>query len=252
MLKTTLKRMVVLTVGLLVLLVAQAGFTENGTPPPASNTISAGEASVFKTQKERQSYAIGADMERNFKRQGFDLDIDMVLRGMKDAQAGDKLVLTETELLETLNVFASDLRRRQAKDKLIAAQDNKKEAEAFLTDNETKEGVVVLPSGLQYKILKAGNGRKPTAQDTVEVHYKGSLINGTLFLNTYDTGQPATIKVSDPQVIAGVREALKLMPVGSTWRLFIPSKLAYLNMGRPPYIGPNATLIYEVELLAIK
>ena len=170
----------------------------------------------------------------------------------KDVVSGSKLLMTDDDITSALVEFRGQVLAKAQGERLIAGLDNKKEGDEFLAVNKTKEGIMVLPSGLQYKILKAGNGRKPTAQDTVEVHYKGSLINGTLFLNTYDTGQPARIKVSDPQVIAGLREALKLMPVGSTWRLFIPSKLAYLNMGRPPYIGPNATLVYEVELLAIK
>jgi FKBP-type peptidyl-prolyl cis-trans isomerase len=251
MLKITLKAMARLAVGLLI---AQAGFAADITITPyrPTDTVSTQGTSELKTQKEMTSYSLGVETARGYKRLGMDVDIDLIIRGMKDVVSGSKLLMTDDDITSALVEFRGQVLAKAQGERLIAGLDNKKEGDEFLAVNKTKEGIMVQPSGLQYKILKAGNGRKPTAQDTVEVHYKGSLINGTLFLNTYDTGQPATIKVSDPQVIAGVREALKLMPVGSTWRLFIPSKLAYLNMGRPPHIGPNATLIYEVELLAIK
>jgi FKBP-type peptidyl-prolyl cis-trans isomerase FklB len=251
MLKITLKCIVGLAVGL-VLLGAQIAFTGEASPPRASSRASPGEAPILKTQKDRQSYAVGVDLERNFKRQGFDLDLDIVIRGMKDAQAGDKFLLTEAELLETLNVFASDLRRKKAVDRLMAAQDNKKEGEAFLAENKTKEGVVTLPSGLQHRILKAGEGKKPMEADTVVINYRGTLVNGTQFESTDDAGHPAKIKISDPQIIPGLREALKLMPVGSKWQLFIPSQLAYGQRGSGQIIGPYATLVFEIELDSIK
>jgi FKBP-type peptidyl-prolyl cis-trans isomerase FklB len=131
-----------------------------------------------------------------------------------------------------------------------AAEDNRKAGESFLAENKKKEGVVTLPSGLQYKVLKAGDGKKPTDADTVECHYRGTLINGTEFDSSYLTGQPATFKIAG--VIPGWREALKLMPVGSKWQLFVPSQLAYGARGKGGSIGPNAALIFEVELLAIK
>jgi FKBP-type peptidyl-prolyl cis-trans isomerase FklB len=131
----------------------------------------------------------------------------------------------------------------------MAAADNKKEGDAFLAENMKKEGVMALPSGLQYKILKAGSGKMPTDADTVECNYRGTFINGTEFDSSYRTGKPATLKVKG--VIPGWQEALKLMPVGSKWQLFIPPQLAYGERGSGP-IGPNATLIFDLELLAIK
>jgi FKBP-type peptidyl-prolyl cis-trans isomerase FklB len=128
--------------------------------------------------------------------------------------------------------------------------ESKKEGDAFLAENKQKEGVVTLPSGLQYKIIKAGEGKKPKQEDTVVCHYRGTLINGTEFDGTHGPGEPATFKVTG--VVPGWREALKLMPVGSKWQLFIPPVLAYGERGAGATIGPNATLIYEVELLAIK
>lgn len=207
---------------------------------------------VLKTQKEMESYAMGVEVARNFKRQGIEVDLDLVMRGMKDAMTGDKLLLSDRDLMTTMNIFASELRKKQGKARLTAALDNHKEGEAFLAENKTKEGVVTLPSGLQYKILKAGGGKKPTEADTVECQYRGTLIDGTEFDSTNRAGQPAAFKLSDTNFIPGLREALKLMPVGSKWQLFIPHQLAYGQRGSGRVIGPNATLIFEVELVAIK
>jgi FKBP-type peptidyl-prolyl cis-trans isomerase len=146
--------------------------------------------------------------------------------------------------------FQSDLMKKQSQGKQTAAEENKKTGEAFLAENKKKDGVVALPSGLQYKILKAGKGKKPTDGDKVECHYRGTLIDGTEFDSSYRRGEPATFPVNG--VIAGWTEALKLMPVGSKWQLFVPSQLAYKEHGAGADIGPNATLIFEVELLGIK
>ena len=210
------------------------------------------EAPALKTLQDKESYAMGVEMLRNLKRQGFDFDLDMVIRGMKDAAAGGKLAMNPEEMLESLNLSASEARVRRTSDLLIAGQDNKKAEEQFIAENKTKPGVVTLPSGLEYKIIKQGNGKKPTADDTVEVNYRGTLVDGTQFENTYDAGQPATISLSAQHVIAGLREALQLMPVGSKWQLFIPSRLAYGQRPAGKVIGPYSMLIYELELLAIK
>ncbi len=233
------------------LLAAQAGFTEEVAPVPPSDTAASGETPVLTTKKDMNSYSLGVETVKNYKRLGMDIDIDLVIRGMKDADAGRKLLLADEDIASIMIEFRGEMIAKQRGGRMIAGLDNRKEGQEFLASNKTKEGVVTLPSGLQYKILKAGEGKKPTASDTVEVYYRGTLINGTEFENNFNTGQPATIKVSDYRVIAGLREAFKLMPVGSKWQLFIPSKLAYLATGRG-IIGPNATLIYEVELVAIK
>lgn len=214
--------------------------------------VFAQETPVLKTEKDKQSYAIGVEVTRNFKRQGFDLDLDLVIRGMKDAQTSNKLLLTNEEIVETLNRFGVEARQKKAGDRLAAGQENKKAGEEFLATNKNREGVVSLPSGLQYKVINEGSGKKPTRDDTVEVQYRGALVNGAQFESTYAAGQPATIKFSDPGVIAGLKEALQLMPVGSKWQVFIPSQLAYGQQGSGRVIGPYSTLIYEIELLAIK
>ena len=213
--------------------------------------VSAQETQVLKTEKEKVSYGIGVDVARNFKRLGIDLDVNVLLKAMRDEFSGEKLLMTEEDLRATMNSFQGELRQKQAQAVRSAAEDNKKAGDVFLAENKTKEGVVTLPSGLQYKILKAGDGKKPAETDTVEVNYRGTLINGTEFDSSYSRGQPATFKVKGG-VIPGWTEALKLMPVGSKWQLFIPPQLAYGERGAGRDIGPNATLIFEVELLAIK
>jgi FKBP-type peptidyl-prolyl cis-trans isomerase len=211
--------------------------------------VSAEETQVLKTEKDQLSYSLGADMGRNLQRQGIEVDLDLVIRGLKDGLAREKLLIPEKDVRKILIALQAEVRRKQVQARRIAAEDNKKEGEAFLAENKTKDGVVTLPSGLQYKILKAGDGKKPAETDTVEVNYRGTLLDGTEFDSSYENKKPATLKVNG--VIRGWSDALKLMPVGSKWRLFIPPQLAYGARGSG-LIGPNATLIFEVELLAIK
>lgn len=211
---------------------------------------SAEESQLLKTEKEKVSYGIGVDVGKNFKKLGIDIDMDTLLNGLKDGYSGNKLMMDDKDLRETMNAYQSNLIKKQAQSRIAAAEKNKKAGETFLSDNKNKEGVVTLPSGLQYKIVKAGDGKKPTSSDTVECNYRGTLINGTEFDSSYNRGQSATFKVNG--VIPGWTEALQLMPVGSKWNLFVPSQLAYGERGAGRDIGPNETLIFEVELIAIK
>lgn len=208
------------------------------------------ETPALKTQKDKVSYGIGVDMGKSFKQQGIDVDVDVMVRGMKDAFAGGKLQMTDQELFATMSAYQTELKQKHAAANKIAMEENKKVGDAFLAANRTKEGVMTLPSGLQYKVIKEGQGKKPTDADTVECHYRGTLVNGTEFDSSYRRGEPIAFKVSS--VIAGWKEALKLMPVGSKWQLFVPPHLAYGVRGAGMTIGPNATLIFEVELLAVK
>lgn len=216
----------------------------------AATPTRAQEVQALTTQKQKLSYAIGVDAARNFKRMGIDIDLEVLIRALRDTQSESKLLMSDDEMRAALTAYQKEMQQKQAQEAKVTAEKNKKEGDAFLAENKTKEGVVTLASGLQYKILKTGEGKKPTDEDTVEVNYKGTLISGTEFDSSYKRGQPASFPVK--AIISGWREALKLMPVGSKWQLFIPPELAYGTRGTGREIGPNATLIFEVELLAIK
>jgi FKBP-type peptidyl-prolyl cis-trans isomerase len=211
---------------------------------------SAAETTALKTHKEKVSYGLGVDVARSFLRLGIEFDADLLVKGIRDEVARGNLLMTENELRETLSTFHDEQARKREQVMNRVAEENKRMGEEFLAENKTQEGVVTLPDGLQYKILKAGSGRKPTDVDTVECQFRVALVNGTEIASSYRTGEPATMKVSG--LIAGLTEALKLMPVGSKWELFIPSPLAYGEKGTSSGIGPNSAVVFEVELLTIK
>jgi FKBP-type peptidyl-prolyl cis-trans isomerase len=206
--------------------------------------------SALLTAKDRRSYALGMDLARQFRNNLVEIDPDVLSKGLKDALSGGKTLLTEEEERAAVAELQADMKRRIVEAKRMGAEDNKKAGEAFLAENKKKEGVVTLHSGLQYKILKAGVGKKPTIDDTVVCQYRGTLVNGVQFDSSYDRGQPATFPVKG--VIKGWTEALQLMPAGSTWQLVIPPELAYGEQGSGQMIGPDATLIFEVELISIQ
>jgi len=205
---------------------------------------------VLKTDKDKVSYALGMNLGTNLHRDSIDIDTAVFLRALKDTLAGGKTLLTESETRAALMQLQTAVRAKQMEKMKLAGEANKKEGESFLAANKTKEGVVTLPSGLEYKILAEGTGPKPAATDTVVCNYRGTLVNGTEFDSSYKRGQPATFPVSG--VIKGWTEALQLMPVGSKWQLFLPAELAYGERGPSPEIGPNSTLVFEVELLSIR
>ncbi len=205
---------------------------------------------VLKTDKDKVSYALGMNLGTNLHRDSIDIDTAVFLRALKDTLAGGKTLLTESETRAALMQLQTAVRAKQMEKMKLAGEANKKEGESFLAANKTKEGVVTLPSGLEYKILAEGTGPKPAATDTVVCNYRGTLVNGTEFDSSYKRGQPATFPVSG--VIKGWTEALQLMPVGSKWQLFLPAELAYGERGPSPEIGPNSTLVFEVELLSIQ
>ena len=208
------------------------------------------EAATFSTQKDKVSYGIGMNIGNNLKRDGIDVDGALLLKGLRDGISGGKALLSEDEYRATMTALQKDLMEKQAEAAKKIAGKNKEEGEAFLAGNKKKEGVVTLPSGLQYKVVKAGDGKSPTAKDTVETHYRGTLIAGTEFDSSYKRGQTATFPVGG--VIPGWTEALQKMKVGDKWQLFVPSNLAYGERGAGAQIGPNAALIFEVELISIK
>ncbi len=224
-----------------------------GQTPAAKRPATAAKTAApltLKTSKDKFSYALGMKMGANLHKQSVPVDANILARGLKDGLAGAKTLLTDEEAQAAIVEVQTDLRKKQQEKMQVDGAANKKEGESFLAANKGKEGVVTLPSGLQYKILKEGTGPKPTATDSVVCNYRGTLINGTEFDSSYKRGQPATFPVTG--VIKGWTEALQLMPVGSKWQLFIPSDLAYGERGPAPEIGSNATLIFEVELLSIE
>jgi FKBP-type peptidyl-prolyl cis-trans isomerase FklB len=205
--------------------------------------------SPFKSDKDKTSYAMGASVGRNFKKQGFEINQAIFDKGLKDALAGDKLELSEQEFKSVVNNVQSEIRRKMVANRREATIENKKKGDEFLAENKKKEGIVTLPSGLQYKIIKAGNGKLAQDINLLVVNYHGTLLDGTEF-DASEPGKPVNLKMA--QLIPGWREAMKLMPVGSKWKLFIPPQLAYAERGVGNDIGPNETLLFEVELVDLK
>jgi FKBP-type peptidyl-prolyl cis-trans isomerase FklB len=208
--------------------------------------LNAQQTPTLKSQKEKVSYMTGVDIGRNLRMQSADIDPDILARGIKDAFTGGKLLLTEQEILETMTIFQKEMLAKQQ----ALTSKNKKDAEAFLAVDKKKEGIVTLPSGLQYKVIKPGSGRKPKPTDKVSVHYRATLIDGKEFSNSYLRGQPEILTVNE--VVAGLAEALTLMQEGAKWLLYIPPNLGYGDLGEGSVIGPNASLIFDVELISIQ
>src|SRR2546426_10793452 len=203
------------------------------------------KSSPFKDQKDKVSYSLGLNIGFNLGRQNVPINPDALVAGIKDAIAG-KPQLTPDQIKETMTAFEKDMEQKQK----AAADKNASEGTKFLEENKKKEGVKTAASGLQYKVLKEGNGAQPKASDTVTVNYRGTLINGTEFDSSYKRGQPATFPVNG--VIKGWTEALQLLKVGSKYQLFIPSDLAYGERSVSPDLAANSTLIFEVELMDAK
>lgn len=206
-------------------------------------------AGAPKTEKEKLSYCLGANLAKNLQGEDLDLDYDAVVRGLKDGITG-KLLLTNEEIQSVITAFYNTQIKKRQEAERVQGEKNKVDGAAFLEANKKKDGVVTLPSGLQYKVLTAGTGPKPTATDRVKTQYRGTLIDGTEFDSSYKRGQPAVFPVNG--VIKGWTEALQLMPVGSKWQLFVPAELAYGARAVGNVIAPNATLIFEVELVDIE
>lgn len=207
-------------------------------------TSAAQEKVTLKDTLDKVSYSIGVNIGTTLKQQGLDLKPEILAAGIRDVLSNSKTQLTEDEMRETLMTFQRDMAAKQAEQ----GDKNKKAGETFLLENKKKQGIVTLPSGLQYKIVREGKGQKPKATDVVKTHYRGTLIDGTQFDSSTD-GDPVSFPLNE--VIRGWTEALQLMPVGSKWQLFIPSELAYGPRGQGP-IPPNSTLVFEIELLGIE
>jgi FKBP-type peptidyl-prolyl cis-trans isomerase FklB len=217
---------------------------------PGAASQAPGAAPAFKTQKDKVSYAIGMEMGKGVKAQGIDVDPGILAQGLKDGMSGAKPQMSEDELKQVITGLQQEMRQKQMQMQEAAAAGNKTKGDAFLAENSKKDGVVALPDGLQYKILTAGEGKKPAETDTVMCNYKGTFLDGTEFDSSTQAGKPVPFEVKN--VIPGFKEVLQLMPVGSKWQVFIPSSLAYGERGAGNVIGPNATLIFEIELVSIQ
>jgi FKBP-type peptidyl-prolyl cis-trans isomerase FklB len=222
--------------------------TTTGTATKAHTATAAKAPLKLTTPKDKVSYAIGMSIGKKLHEDDLDIDQAILIRAIKDSLAGGKTVMTDDEVRATLTDFAQQMRKKQMEKEQAEAVKNKTEGDAYRAANKAKDGVVTLPSGLQYKVLTAGTGPKPTATDSVMCNYKGTFIDGKEFDSSYKRGEPATFPVTG--VIKGWTEALQLMPVGSKWQLVIPPDLAYGDKGRPS-IPPNSTLVFEVELMKI-
>jgi FKBP-type peptidyl-prolyl cis-trans isomerase FklB len=251
--------MTVLALGLLACSVRaqQAPAKAPAAPPakaPAAAPAPSGQAPTlapgFKTQKEKTSYAIGMEMGKGVKAQGLDVDPTILMQGLKDALSDAKSQMSEDELRQVITSLQQEIRQKQMQMQEAAAAENKTKGDAFLAENAKKEGMVVLPDGLQYKVLTSGQGKKPVETDTVLCNYKGTFVDGSEFDSSAKAGKPVPFEVKN--VIPGFKEVLQLMPVGSKWQVFVPSNLAYGERGAGGVIGPNATLIFEIELVSIQ
>ena len=206
---------------------------------------------VLTDEKSRLSYAIGMMFANRWKQQGVDVDPDLVLRGLKDGQAGGPTLMSRQDMQTLITTFQSALADRQQKMREDLLAKNKAESEAFLANNKSQPGIVTLPDGLQYKVITVGNGETPGDEDTVSVNYRGTLVDGTEFGSSAKDGKPLQVSFSMP-VFRGLKEALKLMPAGSKWQLFIPAELAYGQNGMSSSIPPDAALIMEIEILTVQ
>lgn len=207
-------------------------------------------APAYKTTIDQASYGIGMNIGRNLKADGLEVNVAALAQGIKDAFSNAESPLTQAQISAALQAFQEEMQTKAAARAKLVGEKNLRDGKAFLATNKTKQGVTTLPSGLQYTVLKQGTGPSPKLTDTVMTHYHGTLLDGTVFDSSVERNEPATFGVG--QVIRGWTEALQKMQVGSKWRLFVPSELAYGPRGAGADIGPHAVLIFDVELLKIQ
>lgn len=210
------------------------------------SSLALAEEAALSTSKQKLSYTVGYQIGQSIKRQGLEVDTDVVGQAIKDVMTDAQPKLKPEEMQAAVQAHQQASTQKRA----AQAGENKKAGEAFLAANKKKEGVITLPSGLQYKVITEGKGKKPKPTDTIVANYRGTLIDGKEFDSSYKSGQPATFPVN--AVIKGWQEILPMMPEGSKWQVFIPSELAYGEAGAGADIGPNATLIFDIELISVK
>jgi FKBP-type peptidyl-prolyl cis-trans isomerase FklB len=203
----------------------------------------------FVSTQQKLGYALGLEMGNSFKRLSIELDPYAYMLGMKDAMSGSQVRMAEQDMKSTLISFRREMMARTPGYEALKEK-NQREGEAFLATNKKKQGVITLTDGLQYKIINSGKGEKPSAKDIVSINYVGTLVNGTVFDSSFKRGKPMIFQLDS--MIPGWTEALQLMPVGATWDIFVPSSLAYNELGSQPDVGPNQTLIFRITMLGIQ
>ncbi len=249
----SLSRLTLVATGLLGTSLTALAQAPAAPAAPATSPAAAAPATPFyKTERERVGYAIGANVGRGMKEQGVDADPAALAAAVTDSLSGAPLKMTDAEMQATLTALQEGIQKKQMEKSKVAGDANKKEGDAFLAANKSKDGVKTTASGLQYKVIKEGTGASPKATDTVSVNYRGTLVNGKEFDSSVkgNGGKPVSFPVN--RVIPGWTEAVQLMKVGSKYQLFIPPNLAYGERGAGADIGPNATLIFDVELVGIE
>jgi FKBP-type peptidyl-prolyl cis-trans isomerase FklB len=239
-----MKKIHILTFSLLLVIFAACG---KAAGVSAAKPLKAGD---LNNQKKKVSYAIGLDIGKNFKERAMDIDMEILIQGLRDAQGSGQPLLSSEEIQKTMTQFQQEMMKAEQEKRAGLAQVNKAKEEAFLKENAQKPGIKTTASGLQYRVVSTGTGPLPKLTDTVKVHYRGTLLDGTEFDSSYKRNQPAVFPLNG--VIKGWTEALQLMKVGSKWQIFLPASLAYGEQGAGQVIGPNSTLIFDVELLGIE
>jgi FKBP-type peptidyl-prolyl cis-trans isomerase FklB len=239
-----MKKIHILTFSLLLVIFGACGKAAGAA---AAKPLKAGD---LDSQKKKVSYAIGLDIGKNFKERAMDVDMEILIQGLRDAQGSGLPLLGSEEIQKVMTQFQQDMMKAEQEKRMGQAQVNKAKEEAFLKENAQKPGIKVTASGLQYRVISTGTGPLPKLTDTVKVHYRGTLLNGSEFDSSYKRNQPAVFPLNG--VIKGWTEALQLMKVGSKWQIFLPASLAYGEQGAGQVIGPNATLVFDVELLSIE
>jgi FKBP-type peptidyl-prolyl cis-trans isomerase FklB len=239
-----MKKIHILTFSLLLVIFGACG---KAAGVSAAKPLKAGD---LNNQKKKVSYAIGLDIGKNFKERAMDIDMEILIQGLRDAQGSGQPLLSSEEIQKTMTQFQQEMMKAEQEKRVGLAQVNKAKEEAFLKENAQKPGIKTTASGLQYRVISTGMGPLPKLTDTVKVHYRGTLLDGTEFDSSYKRNQPAVFPLNG--VIKGWTEALQLMKVGSKWQIFLPASLAYGEQGAGQVIGPNSTLIFDVELLGIE